>query len=357
MRIALIFESVGGGTLDWSGVPAGLGRGVAALGHEPVPIAAGVPYALRRATDLLALAGSHRRGLGAMTPAAVAWRSRSVRRALTGVDAAILMGTTFEIPRRVPYVTYDDMTVPQLARLRDLPRRIEAPWAARQARALRDAAACGAVSDWAARSLAEDYGIARDRIAVVGVGANVHGPVPERDWSVPRYLFVGFDWERKGGAAVVAAFREVRAALPEATLELIGPPRGLEEPGVTERGTLDMRTEAGREALLDAYRRSTCFVMPSRFEPFAIAHTEAGLAGLPAIGTTVGGARDAVGPGGRTVAPGDHRALVAAMRELADPATARVLGARAAEHAQPFTWETVARRLVDRLVPGSADRA
>jgi len=356
LRIALVFESVGGGTLDWSGVPAGLARGLTALGHEPVPIAADLPYALRRATDLLALAGHRRRGLGAMTPAAVAWRSRGTRRALTGIDAAILMGTTFEIPRRVPYVTYDDMTVPQLARLRDLPRRIAAPWSARQARALRDAAACGVVSEWAASSLVEDYGITRDRIAVVGVGANVHGPVPPRDWSVPRYLFVGFDWERKGGAAVLAAFREVRARLPEATLELICPPRGLAEPGVTERGTLDMRTEAGREALLDAYRVSTCFVMPSRFEPFAIAHTEAGLAGLPAIGTTVGGARDAVGAGGLTVAPGDHPALVAAMLELADPATARAVGARAAEHARPFTWETVARRLADRLVPEAAGR-
>ena len=91
---------------------------------------------------MLALAGYRMARARAMTPAAVTWRSRELRRDLHGIDRAVLMGTTFELPRTVPYVTYDDMTVGQLppstgsrgASLRPgLPARrapCETPWAA-----------------------------------------------------------------------------------------------------------------------------------------------------------------------------------------------------------------------------------
>jgi glycosyltransferase involved in cell wall biosynthesis len=351
VRIALVYASVGRGTVDWSHIPTGLAGGLRAIGHEPVHVPLGIPYTLRRATDVLALAGYRRRGLGAMTPAAVAWRTRLARRRLHGVDRAVLMGTTFEIPRTLPYVTYDDMTVGQFAALDDLPRRVVAPWAARQARALRDAAACCVTGPWVTAALTAEYGVARRRIAEVGIGANlISPPVEDRDWSVPRFLFVGVDWKRKGGDRVVAAFRELRAAVPRATLELIGRTPGVDEPGVTDLGWIDRRTPAGEARLLAAFRRATCFVMPSRFEPFAIVHAEAGLAGLPSIGTTVGGVDAVIGPAGVTVPPGDHAALVRAMRELADPETARGYGALARDHALRFSWENVARRIAERLV-------
>jgi glycosyltransferase involved in cell wall biosynthesis len=291
-----------------------------------------------------------------MTPAAVAWRSRVARRDLHGVDRAVLMGTTFEIPRDVPYVTYDDMTVGQFAALNDLSRRVVAPWAARQARALQDAVGCCVTGPWVTDALVAEYGIARELVGEIGIGANVVSPPVEgRDWSVPRFLFIGVDWERKGGRQVVEAFRAVRDAFPEATLELIGRTPGIDEPGVTDRGWIDMRTPEGRDALLAAFARATCFVMPSRFEPFAIVHAEAGLAGVPSIGTTVGGVDAVIGPAGVTVPPGDHHALVAAMLDLADPGSARRLGSTAREHALQFTWENVARRLFERLVPPAAD--
>jgi glycosyltransferase involved in cell wall biosynthesis len=351
VRIALVYQSVGRGTVDWSGIPAGLERGLTALGHQPVHVPLGIPYALRRGTDLLARAGYGRRGLGAMTPAAVAWRSAAARRRLRSADHAIVMGTTFEVPRAVRYVTYDDMTVGQFAALNRLPPRVVAPWAARQARALRDAAACCVSGPWAAEGLVREYGIARRRIAEVGIGANVVSPPVEgRDWTVPRFLFVGVDWARKGGDRVLAAFRELRAAVPEATVELVGRTPGVTEPGVTDHGWIDMRTPEGEQRLLAAFRRATCFVMPSRFEPFGIVHAEAGLAGIPSIGTTVGGVDAVIGPAGVTVPPGDHRALVRAMRELADPERARRLGGLARDHALRFTWDHVARRIAERLV-------
>jgi glycosyltransferase involved in cell wall biosynthesis len=356
MRIALVYPSVGRGTVDWSGIPAGLARGLEALGHEPVHVPLGIPQVLRRATDALAFARYRRRGLGAMTAPAVRRRTRAAHDRLADADALVLMGTTFEIPRTIPYVTYDDMTVPQFARLQRLPEVVTTPWKARQVRALDDAVACCVTGTWVADSLVSDYGVDAARIAPVGIGANtVSAPVEDRDWSTPRFLFVGVDWERKGGRRVVDAFRDVRRAIPTATLELIGRIPEITEPGVTVRGWLDMRTAAGREALLAAYRRATCFVMPSRFEPFAIVHAEAGMAGVPSIGTTQGGVAEVIGPGGTTVDPGDHEALVRAMTTLADPDTARRLGALARPHAERFTWEAVSLRILHQLdvLPGS----
>lgn len=357
MRIGLVYASVGRGTVDWSGVPAGLVRGLRALGHEPVEVPAGIPHALRRATDVLALARHRQRGLGLTTRAAVRWRSAVVARGLRAagpLDGLVLMGTAFEIPRSVPFVTYDDMTVPQFAALTGLPARVEAAWAVRQARALRDARACGVTAEWVAGSLERDYGVPRDRIEVAGLGANIDlsdlaGPRAERDWTAPRFLFIGADWERKGGPRLVPALRRVRETYADATLDIVGGAPPLDEPGVTVHGFLDMRTPEGMAALLALYRLATCFVMPSRFEPTGIVHAEAARAGLPAIGTTVGGAASVIGPGGTTVAPDDDEALAAAMLALADAAVAQRLGAAAREHAEGFTWETVARRLVSRL--------
>jgi glycogen synthase len=358
MRIALVFPTVGRGTVDWSGIPAGLARGIAAAGHEPVLVPIGVPQVLRRAGDVYALLRFRRRGLGAMTKPVVRRRTREARRRLGPTDRVVLMGTTFEIAPTVPYVTYDDMTVPQFAELQRLPAAITEPWVARQARALDRAVACCVTGEWVARSLAADYGVDPARIVRVGIGANtVVGRVADRDWSVPRFLFIGVDWERKGGQHVVDAFGALRAELPEATLELIGRTPGITAAGVTDRGWIDMRTPEGREALLDALRRATCFVMPSRFEPFGIVHAEAGLAGIPSIGTTVGDVATTIGDGGITVDPGDRAALIGAMRTLADPDAARRYGALAYEHAQQFTWENVARRILGALdvAPGSSE--
>jgi glycosyltransferase involved in cell wall biosynthesis len=101
--------------------------------------------------------------------------------------------------------------------------------------------------------------------------------------------------------------------------------------------------------------RATCFLMPSAYEPFGIAYLDAGAAGVPSIGTTVGGAPDAVGPGGLLVDPGDQAALVTAMLELADPETARQLGALAASHSALFTWRAVAERVLRVLRPAGLD--
>jgi glycosyltransferase involved in cell wall biosynthesis len=95
--------------------------------------------------------------------------------------------------------------------------------------------------------------------------------------------------------------------------------------------------------------------MPSSLEAFGIAYMDAGATGLPSIGTTVGGAPDAVGDGGRVVDPSDDAALTESMLELAEPETARELGERAHRHAAAHTWQAVGERLLRALRPPGLD--
>ena len=68
------------------------------------------------------------------------------------------------------------------------------------ARAARRATACCVSTRWAAASMIDDYGVPGDRVHVVGMG---HQPQPvdpaQRDWSRPRFLFVGRDRSTLGG--------------------------------------------------------------------------------------------------------------------------------------------------------------
>ena len=85
--------------------------------------------------------------------------------------------------------------------------------------------------------------------------------------------------------------------------------------------------------------------MPSVYEPFGIVYTEAAFAGIPSIATTVG-AEFVDSSCGRRVTPGDEAGLLAAMRELSDPALARCLGDNANARSRLFTWPIVGGRVL-----------
>jgi glycosyltransferase involved in cell wall biosynthesis len=179
--------------------------------------------------------------------------------------------------------------------------------------------------------------------------------VAGRDWSRPRFLFVGLDWERKNGPALLAAFAALRERVPDAHLDVVGGHPRLEADGVTGHGRLDLADPDDRARMRALYESATVFVMPSLHEPLGLSHIEAAAAGIPSIGTTNGGARTFIADGGRLVDPADRGALLSAMIELSDGALARRLGERALARAALFTWEKVAERLIRALAPPDVD--
>lgn len=210
-------------------------------------------------------------------------------------------------------------------------------------------------SRWAARSIVEDYGQSPDRIRVVGAGAtNVapNGPVGE-DHRDPTVLFVGYDWELKGGPVLLDAWRRVRARIPDAELVVVGCRPRIDEPGVRVLGPLDPRRPDQRSRLIDAYATARCLVLASDFDAYGIVVLEAGAMGLPVVAFDEGCRRELVLHGQTGVLVQGHRADSLARglhRLLDDPGLAARMGRRgAARVAAGFTWDHVADRVGDAM--------
>lgn len=212
------------------------------------------------------------------------------------------------------------------------------------------------MSDWLRARFLDDFGQAPEKVVTVGAGTDL-APAPvavRRDWERPRFLFVGRDWARKGGRELLRAWPAVREAVPDATLEVVGPPTLGAAPaaGITLLGPIDRSTPAGAERFARAYRAATVFVMPSLFEPFGIVFIEAMAHGLPCVASDRCAMPEIVADGetGRVVPAGDADGLATALIALADPATAEAMGAAGARRmAARFTWAAVADRVLDEV--------
>jgi glycosyltransferase involved in cell wall biosynthesis len=292
-------------------------------------------------------------------------RARAAGAQLTAagtLDGFIQNGGDYRAPTGLPMVTYQDATVVQAVdayaweHLRGLSRHEINGLVRRQRAAYQSAVGCCTFSHWAAESIVVDYGIPASQVHVVGLGsAASFAEIDQgaRQWSTPRFLFVGFDWTRKNGELLLEAFSKVRERVPEATLDLVGGHPRVALAGVTGHGPLAMDDPAGRAQLTALYRDATVFVMPSLHEPAGIVHVEASAAGIPSIGTSNGGAATCIGAAGYVVDPTAPSELIEAMLSLCDPSTAERLGALGREHAKLFTWRKVAERLVRALaIPG-----
>ena len=224
-------------------------------------------------------------------------------------------------------------------------------WVAqRQQTVYRHAYSCCVASRWAADSLVRDHHIAARKVHVVGYGRNANLALSrERNWDAPRFLFIGRDWQRKNGDAVVRAFVRLRREVPDVQLDVVGGHPRLGEKGVTEHGSIEVSDAHGRVQLEALFARATCFVLPSCFEPFGIVYVEAAAAGLPSIAGAIGGTADSVGPGGLIVDPHDDDGIYRAMRDLCDADTARHLGAIAQARSAAFTWSATTQRMLCSL--------
>lgn len=212
------------------------------------------------------------------------------------------------------------------------------------------------MSEWLRGSFLDVFGQSADKVVAVGAGPAFAAlpPAVAREWEEPRLLFVGKDWERKGGPHLLAAWPAVRAAWPDARLTIIGPaatPPGLPA-GAEFVGRIDRGSPGGEARLQEAYRSATAFVMPSLYEPFGIAFLEAMAHGLPCVAADRCAMPEIVADSetGRVVDPLDHDAFAAALVAVAEPDTARRMGAagrrRLEEH---YTWGRVADRVLAEL--------
>ncbi len=175
--------------------------------------------------------------------------------------------------------------------------------------AIHSAAAIAYSSQWAADSARDDYGASPDKVFVVPFGANLpEAPDPalaeQRTLTKPlRLLFLGKEWERKGGPLVLETVAELRRRGVETHLVIAGctPPNVASEDnggnGVEVIPYLDKTFAADRQRMHELWRDSHLFFMPTRAEAFGMVFCEAAAYGMPAVTTAVGGVPSAVAAG------------------------------------------------------------
>jgi glycosyltransferase involved in cell wall biosynthesis len=201
-------------------------------------------------------------------------------------------------------------------------------------------------SNWVKESFVEDYGFPEEDIAVIPPGVDVDQFVSgDRAHELPRILFVGGDFERKGGSMLLEVFRQRLRGRAELILVTRDPVPT--EPGVTVHRNI----RANSPELRELYATSDLFVLPTVADCYSLALMEALAASLPIVATRVGGIPDIVleGRNGHLLEAGDSRALGDAIEALVtDGSRRRTMGEYArADALLRFDAHENARRLFD----------
>ena len=113
-------------------------------------------------------------------------------------------------------------------------------------------------------------------------------------------LFVGLDWQRKGGDIAIAALDELRAQGIDAELTLVGkPPEQLRHhPGVRIAGFLDKNRPRDAAALTRLYEQAHALILPARADCTPMVVAEAMAHGTPVIAAKTGGIASLLGGAG-----------------------------------------------------------
>jgi glycosyltransferase involved in cell wall biosynthesis len=162
-------------------------------------------------------------------------------------------------------------------------------------------------------------------------------------------MFIGIDWERKGGPLMIEAFRLLRERLPDAELAIVGCSPRVEGPGVRIIGYLSPHRSENRRRIAELMDESRCLCLLSHFDPMPNAIIEAYSFGLPVVALNTGSRGEVVEHGGSGLLCQDERpeTIAGAMEQLlTDDALAERTGERARQlHIERFNWQAVVGRM------------
>ncbi len=276
-----------------------------------------------------------------------------------GADLIYLPNLNFLATDRPYIVTVHDLSFTRFPQFFSPKQRL---WhaAIRPGRLLRRAAAVVAVSEHTKEDIAESYGIAPQKIAVVPPAAGPEfAPAPEAAISSvrlryglpPRYfLCVGTIEPRKN---LMAAIRSFAALGPsEAVLAVVG---GSGYRAATVRAAAAASSATERIRFLDRvpsadlpalYSGAVALVYPSFYEGFGMPPLEAMACGTPVIASHISSLSEVVGDAGLLVDPYRDGDIIDAMSALQQDARLRqTLIERGSERARRFSWEKSAALL------------
>ena len=205
------------------------------------------------------------------------------------------------------------------------------------------------MGQWLADYLVENCGIPKEKVHAVGGGMNVDASLTgEMNRSGNKILFIGRDFQRKGGDLVVKAFRILRKEKPEAELYLVGPLKNPLSERQTEEGIFFLG-EQSRKQLNELYRQCDIFCMPSRFEAYGLVFAEALAFGLPCIGRKAFAMKEFIqdGKNGYLVEDDDENKLAVKMKlALENEDMKQYVLQQRDWYLQEYSWEAVVKRIL-----------
>ena len=148
---------------------------------------------------------------------------------------------------------------------------------------------------WACSEAVQRFDLPADRVDCIPFGANRYcaessAQVLERlrhkSSACLDFLFVGKDWERKGGPLAVQIVRQLNQSGCPARLVIIGCTPVIDPqdaPHVLVQGFLSPASATDQQAMQAAYEQAHFFLVPSRAECFGLVFAEAQSYGLPCI--------------------------------------------------------------------------
>jgi glycosyltransferase involved in cell wall biosynthesis len=181
-------------------------------------------------------------------------------------------------------------------------------------------------SQWTKDGLVRDYGVPEDKITVIPPG------VIPADWACPsprsiskddaiKILFVGGDFERKGGASLLSSFRDLQGSYASENnnkieLHLVTKASLPSERGVFVYNDLDPNSDR----LKKLYHTCDIFCLPTFGDCLPMVLSEAGAAGLPVISTKLAAIPEIISDGetGLIIPVGDQTGLTRTLKTLID---------------------------------------
>lgn len=274
-------------------------------------------------------------------------------------DACLQVGVMFNScadQSELPVIIYTDYTQALSTRApggwrSPFTRSQRKAWMDQEKRAYQQAVHICTRSHQVRKSVIKDYSIDPTRVTAVGGGVNFERlpdlqPQPAKD--TIDILFIGKDFERKGGDLLLTAFQQARTVIPNLHLTMVtdGPiPASFDLDGVQV-----YPPSWDRDWISSLFRQADLFALPSRLETWGDVLLEAMAFGIPCVGVQ-GQAMDEIinhGYSGWLAEAENPESLAAGIMALAGDENFRLScgqNARAAVE-QSFTWGVVARRLV-----------
>ena len=162
-------------------------------------------------------------------------------------------------------------------------------------------------SQWAADQAQKTYGISAKKIKVIPRGSSqtkilsdeaFEQALDKRKSGPCQLLFVGVDWQRKGGSTALGVAEVLNGWGIETELHVVGCRPAFEVPAfVKAHGFIDKSTAVGQARLAELFQSAHFLLYPTQADAMGVVLSEAAAFGVPSLASDVGGVSGVVKTG------------------------------------------------------------